>query len=383
MRIIELLRKLGDILVSKQEQLFLYDVEKQRKYIKKLGTPRNEIERSYFQYKCQMKFNGYLLTFFLNIFSLPVVIYFLIKKNVGIKSIEKKDAVFFRDGKPRNILPNILRNDYTNIEENPKEGTVLTDFDKQFIKKIMSRYPFSWLFILKCVIKIGRYSCTIAEYSPDAIIVCAEYSYTSSALTAYCRERNILHIDVMHGEKLFYMRDSFFEYDKCYIWDEHYAKLFKELGADERQFVISIPPSLKFVTEKSGIKIYDYTYYLAAEDRTTLLKIAYSLQKLKNMGKKVGIRPHPRYSDIEMVNKIFCNFNIEKPQEITIEESLLQTGNAISLYSTVLNQAICNSVGIVIDDVSNPIKFEKLQQMEYICINKKHTLLSSIINEEK
>ena len=33
MRIIELLRKLGDMLVSKQDPLFLYDVEKQRKYI--------------------------------------------------------------------------------------------------------------------------------------------------------------------------------------------------------------------------------------------------------------------------------------------------------------------------------------------------------------
>lgn len=383
MRIIELLRKLGDMLVSKQDPLFLYDVEKQRKYIKKLGTPRNEFERSYFQYKCQMKFNGPLLTFFLNIFSLPVVIYFLVKKNARIKLLEKKDAIFFRDGKPGNILPNILRNDYTNIEENPKEGTVLTGFDKRFIRKIMSRYPFSWLFILKCIIKIGRYSYTIREYSPKAIIVCAEYSYTSSVLTAYCRERNILHIDVMHGEKLFYMRDSFFEYDKCCIWDEHYAKLFKELGAEEKQFVISIPPSLKFVTGKSRIKCYDYTYYLAAEDRATLLKISCALQKLKNAGKKVGIRPHPRYSDIEMVNKIFCDFSIEKPQEITIEESLLQTENAISLYSTVLNQAICNSVGIVIDDISNPIKFEKLQQMEYICINKKHTLLSSIINEEE
>ena len=72
--------------------------------------------------------------------------------------LEHKNLVFFRDGKPENILPKSLKKRYKAIESNPVEGTLLTAKDKKFIKGIICRYPFSWQFILKCLIKIGRYS---------------------------------------------------------------------------------------------------------------------------------------------------------------------------------------------------------------------------------
>ena len=54
----DMLRKMAVLLERRQDALFSYDVSKQKKYIAKLGNPRDEIERSYFQYKCQMQFNG-------------------------------------------------------------------------------------------------------------------------------------------------------------------------------------------------------------------------------------------------------------------------------------------------------------------------------------
>ena len=66
-------------------------------------------------------------------------------------------------------------------------------------------------------------------------------------------------------------------------------------------------------------------------------------------------------------------------REVTIEQSLMQTHAAVSLFSTVLNQAISNSVPVVIDDISNREHFEKLKELEYVCLNREHTLLSNIV----
>ncbi|EJP18709.1 hypothetical protein HMPREF1140_2485 [Lachnoanaerobaculum sp. ICM7] len=380
----DMLRKMAVLLERRQDALFSYDVDKQRKYIEKLGNPRDEIERSYFQYKCQMQFNGKGITFLLNLISFPVAIIYWFKygKKGQVNQMEPKSLVFFRDGKPENILPKSLKNKYDTIESNPVEGTLLTEKDKKFIKKIIYRYPFSWQFILKCLIKIGRYSFAIEEYSPKAIAVCAEYSFTSSVLTAYCKQRNIKHIDVMHGEKMYYMRDSFFKFDECYIWDEYYGKVLTSMKADRNQFVVEVPASLKFDEELPRIQKYDYTYYLGAESEDVLKKIAKILEKLYKNGKRISIRPHPRYSNMELVKKIFAFANVEDTKKISIEQSLLQSGAAISLYSTVLNQALYNSIPIVIDNMSNPENFAKLKELGYVCLYKEYELLSNVMRKQ-
>ena len=66
------------------------------------------------------------------------------------------------------------------------------------------------IFSLKVTIKVAGYSFMITKYQSKAIVVHNEYSFTSSILTAYCETRNVLHINVMHGEKMYYIRDSYF-----------------------------------------------------------------------------------------------------------------------------------------------------------------------------
>lgn len=384
MNLNNILRKIAVILEQKQNALFSYDINRQKNYIEELGIPKDDIERSYFQYKCQMQFNGKGMTFFLNFISFPLVILYWIKfsKKIKTDNFEKRNAVFFRDGKPKNILPKSLKNKYKYIESNPIEGIVLTTKDKKFIKEIIYRFLFSWHFILKCLIKIGKYSFTIERYSPEAIIVCAEYSFTSSVLTEYCKQKKIKHINIMHGEKMYYMRDSFFRFDECYVWDEYYQKMLISLKAEKRQFVIEVPSSLKFEKEATKIKIYDYTYYLGEESEEVLKKISKVLERLYLCGKKISLRPHPRYSNIKTIKKIFSFINIEDVKVISIEQSLLQTGAAISLYSTVLNQALCNSIPIIIDDITNIKNFKKLKELGYICLYKEHRLLSEILEEK-
>lgn len=376
---LDILKNLAVKLEKKNNAVFSYPIEKQKKYLNCFRDPESDIERAYYQYCCQMKFNGKATTALLNLASLPLLIYFYNKKSISDEKKEQYDAVFFSEGIPEHVIPESLRKEFCNWLIVRSHGESFTKQDKSYFRKLVKKYPLSWHFLLKCLIKIKFYSYEMQIHSPKAIVVCGEYSFTSSVLTDYCRCNSVLHIDVMHGEKLFFMRDSFFRFDRCYVWDNYYAKLLMRLKAEPNQFRVEVPPSLRFSGNMKKKQVYDYTYYLAAENENVLKVIAESLGKLKTKGFRIAVRPHPRYSNIEQIKELFSFAGIEETSKCTIEDSLMQTGCAISLYSTVLNQAICNDVPIVIDDVSNPENFKKLEELGYMCLKKEHKLLSEII----
>lgn len=378
---------LRDILVFIQKKymslrnpLFYYNIESQKKYIHKFKEPTNYIDRSFFQYKCQFKIMyGRLAKIFSTIGSLFLIIYILLKQNCKIETESVTEAIFIADGKPSDIVPLELKKRYTTFKVlDCLQESMLTKEDKEYIFSIIKNYPFSYVFLLKVIIKLSEYSAIIRIYHPKAIIVCNEYSFTSSILTDYCHLFNVCHINVMHGEKLYYIRDSFFKYDECFIWEEHYKDLFISLRADVSQFKIAIPESLRFSHKMQKKDNYDFKYYLSNENKGELLKIKHSLNRLKEKNYRIKVRPHPRYTNVNLMKNILCEFDLED-NCTTIEESLMETQNAIALYSTVLNQALYNDINIVIDDVVNPDKFKKLKQLKYICLDKPHLLLSKII----
>lgn len=376
--------KISVFFEKKKKTLFNCNVKMQTDYLKKLGKPNDDIERSFFQYKCQKKLNGILLSAIYNIFSFPLIFIYIIKyysKEASVSSKLCYDAVFFRDGKPSNILPSSLRKKFEKIQISPVENIKFANTDIKFIKMLIKKYPFSYYFILKCLIKIGKYRYAIDTYAPKAIIVCAEFSFTSSLLTAYCNMSDIFHINIMHGEKLFYMRDSFFHFDNCYVWDEYYKELFVSLGAEKNQFVVEVPESLKMVFDKKCDKLYDFTYYLGSETTSELERISSSLKLLCINGFSVSVRPHPRYSNLEYIYKMFDFANVEDSKTLSIEQSLANTNSVISLYSTVLNQALNSNIEIIIDDITNIDHYNKLFELKYICLKKHHKLLSDVLND--
>lgn len=375
------LRNMLKRITGKKNYVFEIDPNIQKIYIDSLGKPKDHIERSFFQYKAQIYFNNIFTNIILTLGSFFIAPLYIIKCLLSkkIKQIEKKDAIFYRDGKPENILQNSLKIKYRKLEYNPEENNYLSIEDLKFIFKIIKRYPLSWYFIFKIIIKVSKYSYGIKRYSPKAIIVCSEYSFTSSVLTEYVNNFNIVHIDVMHGEKLFYIRDSFFKFNECYVWDRSYINIFRDLNCETNQFIIEIPNSLKFDVPANIEKKYDMTYYLAAEKRDELIKISNILKEFRNKNYKVSIRPHPRYSNIDLINELFDGFNIEDYNTISIESSLLRTKNAISLYSTVLNQAYYNGIKVVIDDITNKDYYKKLHKLRLSILEREHILLSEII----
>ena len=160
----------------------------------------------------------------------------------------------------------------------------------------------------------------------------------------------IFHINYMHGDKSYYIRDSFFKFHRCYIWDEHYKKIFCELKAFEKQFrIIEYSSFISKIEIKE--KLYN-TYYLQAdemvEDINKIIKILKDLEiKTGYMGK---IRCHPVYTS-QRIKKVIPieMLDLEK----NIYYSIGMSNYIISKTSTVLYEAyVMGSSEIIIDYIT-------------------------------
>lgn len=365
--------------------LFDVPMARQKAILEGLPEPKDLLKRAYAQYRCQMMLErpilraGYQLAAML---LLPVYRRQLLRRPASRKE-ETADAVFAFGG-PDTILPCSLRQEYPGIRQvrDFQNALFLTREDYSFLRELARRYPTAFYFRFKCMAKLAMYRSLYETYRPKAIIVSEEYSYTSSFLTEYCHRLGVEHINVMHGDKLYDIHDTFFCFDRCYIWDQFYRDLFCELRAEPTQFRMEMPPSMQPWNAQDVEKAVDYTYYLQAETSQMLEKIAKSLQTLQKSGAVVAVRPHPLYSDMETVRRLFSDFEIEETAEVGIETSILRTRHVIGLYSTVLYQAHINHVPVVIDDLTAPERFAQLKSLRYIMLDKPHGLLSALLQEE-
>lgn len=370
---------------KKNKSIFFTDYERQRKLLDSFLEPISLTERSYFQYKCQMMGVPFSLKATQNLGAIFLLIYYLFKPykkpDVYNKNEKINIAVFLREGVTTDIIPTSLKDEYYKIYENPLKGNMfLSKDDKKFIwNNYILKYWYSPFFCTKCIVKLAIYSNVNYIYKPKAIITHNEYSYTSSSLTQFCHVYDVEHINVMHGEKLFNIRDSFVQFDRYYVWDQHYVNLLVELRASKEQFIIEAPDCVRLNIGDQNEYKYEYTYYLGAENEKELLTIKKNLLNTKVPMERICIRLHPRYCDEEQINLIFNGFQIEKPNEESLNISISQTKYVVSLYSTVLYQAYESGKNIVIDDVADPEKYEQLKNLKYIMMSKPHLLLSNVI----
>jgi len=371
---------------NRKKSIFSVDVSKQKAYLASLPEPIDLFERSYFQNKCQNMMNGRIHTFLYNFASLlmfyPMMRKFRKNAKKILPTMIKSDAVSSMDFRGRGLLPNELDARLKVIANFESVSGRLDREEWRFIKSLMKRYPFSPYFVFKCACRVAIYADAIEKYSPQVILAYAEYSFTSSVLTEFCRKKGVEHINIMHGEKLFDINDAFFAFDKCYVWDTSYISLFRKMRAASDQFVISIPNAMCFNCESIYVdedSRADYKYYLAQPDSQELITIADALERLYTKGFRVKVRPHPLLLNISYIERFFARERIELPSEVPIEKSVAGTEYVISEYSTVLNQAYNSGKQIIIDDIANPDRYTKLQRLDYIMFSKPHLRLSKVI----
>ncbi len=385
-----ILKKAAMIFAFYRDPLFSCSVEKQKKYLDDLSEPQDLIERSWLQYRCQMMLYGFAAKVALNILSIPFILIMFCRKGAETKIAHNGDdaishrnktvkAIFIREGKDKKVLPDSLSEEFNVVDDEHISGSILLKEDKKFLLRLLQRYPLSWHFVLKVQLKIAQYRYVVEEYAPAALICCSEYSFTSSAVTRWCRLNGVQHINVMHGEKLFYIRDSFFCFDRCYVWADEYVDLFHALRAEQSQFIVEVPPALRIDTNDIAPS-KDFTYYLGGESGEKLYRIKNTLEKLVEKGFVVAVRPHPRYSNKEEIKRIFSELLVvEDSEKISINESIQSTRNAASLYSTCLLQAYVNGVNACIDDLSDPNWYLELLKRQYVLADLSSSRLSSFL----
>lgn len=369
---------------------FLEKLEKKYKYKIKGDNFKNFVYRSFLQYKCHFYKLSLFKVIFLNFISsisLPIIFILLII-NSFIINIRKSKKDFSNSLAitaikiDKDLIPESLKEKYEVVIQD-KTNFILKLKDLGYLKFLFKDFILHPYFMLKSIIKIAKYNYLLNIYDPKAVISNCEYSFTSSILTGYLNQKYVKHINIMHGDKLFNIRDSFFKFNKFFVWDQHYKKIFINMKACNKQFIIEIPPKLKYskLLKKNfntGNMKEIITYYLQAENKNELNNIKKNLMKLKNKY-IIIIRPHPIYSNIKIVKNVFAEFKIELPQKINIYDSIKKSNYIISLYSTVLYQGYLANKRIVIDDISNYKKYSSLKKLNYIIFDRPHNLLSEMM----
>lgn len=381
MSFISLLKYTNKRIYKTKSSVFLMDVDAQKKYINALPEAKNIFERSYFQYKCQMQKIPISLMIIQNIASCILFPFFLliliILSRKTKRTNESNCAVFFTDGMSDKIIPDILRKEFNKILIYKYFNDMcFKKYEYRFLIKNLQKYWCSPYFTFKCMLKIAMYAAQIYKNSPQAIISYSEYSFTSSVLTAYCESLGIEHINVMHGEKLFNIRDSFVKYSRYYVWDEYYIRLLSDLRADINQFHIAIPNSVRIEWDAQKEPMYDYTYYLGNETVEEMLEIRKGLHNTGALNSRICVRYHSRHSHFNEIKSVFSMFIIETPTEVSLADSFTKCKYVVSLYSTILYQAYESKKEFIIDDITNCEKYEKLKDLRYIMLEKSHMKLS-------
>lgn len=375
-----ILQKERDFYQKSVDVLFGRDLDRDISVFQALH-PKNDFERSIAQHKCQVypfKKDIFKLNC-LSLFLIPVIfVLLLLKKKSHVKDDSSTIVCYYCFNLP-DSLPRALQDRGISFLTSEECPYYLNEKDAGFLFRFFIKSFWHPFLSFRVLLKVAKYRAIIDSFSKlETIAITGEFADTSSAMTQYCHENGIKHYDFMQGEAFGSPRSSFFHFDKCYVWDQHYKDMFIRFGATPEQFEVTLPQCLQKINGNHDEKIVDYTYYLGGDADEELSIIGAAMKKLAAKGYTCEVRPHPRWSDMEKVKKEFDGISIQDTKSVNIDQSILQTKNAVSLYSTVLLQSFYNDVNVVIDDLSAPEKFKMLEGYQYIILNKPHQLLSEI-----
>lgn len=358
------------------------DIDTSLAFVHNFKEPKDLWERSFFQYQCNCFDLALWKKIFLNIGAvllLPfsILVFRIIKQTVRFK---KKIVCISDIVETSPVIPESLKEKYEINFKAYFAGYGLSHQDMRYLSKYIREYFNKPFFLLHNIFKIARYSNVINLYKPDVILCHNEYSYSSSILTDYCRKNNVQLFNMMHGERLINIRNSFFEYDRCYVWHEHYKNTYIELRANPNQFVVEVPPALRIdVTKKYDKNEFaTYKYYLGEQSREELISIIESLKVLKQNGYSLKYRPHPRYTNMDDINQLLEPEEIENPSKVDTEVSIASSDYVIGSYSTVLLQGYLCGKGVLIDDITYKDRIEKQKKARYILMTVEGPELLSI-----
>lgn len=383
------IRTILNFLDKGNKRWFDRDIDESLAYVDSFKEPKDLWQRSYNQFKCQRYGMEIWKKIFHNVIfaiMLPFALLFFRISRIGVKFKKRIECI----GDCADVIPMIpesLKQRYAiNLDVYYGAGYGLSHGDMKYLLSKIFSYLYAPTFLLHIIFKIARYSNIVRRYKPDVIICHNEYSFSSSALTDYCRHHGVIHINIMHGERLINIRNAFFEYDKCYVWHEHYKNLYLLMrsGTKPEDFMIEVPEALKINVDKdyNQTAFANYKYYLGDQPFEELKQIVDSLSPLKAKGYRVKFRPHPRYTNYDNLAKLVKQDEIEWPSEVGIATSIASCDYVIGSFSTVLLQAYLCGKCAVIDDVTYASRIELQKKARHLLFSVEGPkLLSECIKE--
>lgn len=345
------------------------------------------VKRSFAQYKCQTYLWKRGFQFIINFLSLIVFIplififllnFYVMRLNLILKSNknEKQNnvggnvGVFMFDDE--SILPPSISVSYSLFKY--RRNWMLSLKDISLITYLIKNYFYEPYFVTHNIINMALYKANLIIYNAENIFSASEYSFSSSFLTFYCDLNGCEHVNLMHGEKLFYIRDAFCSYHKIFLWEDYYKTLFQKLRCITKEFIIEKPLWLMHATKECIKTDKDelsdgkpiFVYYQGGESIKNLSELVKFLGKLRKKF-KIVIRLHPRYAT-KNIMKMFQNFETEDPHLIPVEYSICKAQYVAGLYTTVLHQALWLNKSVVLNNLAAD-KYMKLRELGYYLLN--------------
>lgn len=379
-------------------------VDDQLAYVEKLEQKYgcDIYERVYLQYSCIFCNRSRFFVFLLNsisFFIIPVlmVVYSINsyrytfqsnKRALLIISPNKSGIKYsYEDKLPFDDICKKYGNiDYYEIKKYPEIWAGVLNYSAfRFWIVLLLRYPLNLYMNATCLIAVMNINRIIVQYRPEAIINGRqETNHTSSLVTGFCELVGVSYELFMHGDLIARKEMAFSRFSKVYVWDRHYIELFRKLHSYATEYIVFKPKMFEIDKKVFQNKVY-ITYYLSGTNSFSenVAGIIDILASFVGKGKSVRIRPHPRWTDLQLVKALCTNRGIivEDFKTLPVEDSLLSTEYVAGFYSTVLSQAYYAGIPVVIDDVTNPEAFDELLvKSDYILLKKKHYLLSEFVH---
>lgn len=370
--------------------------EQQWKLMKSFPDPRDDIDRTYYQYSA-INANVSAIEFFLyntfSLFILPLFLLLSIYNRIMLKKERSVSAIFLQVDNPNGVIypyqdffPDEIKNKYYDIKyihEKNFPGFETVVYGREAIhlwRKCVSRNPFKIHLNLLIFVHLMSLNGLCIKYNPHAIITYrVESDSTSSINTHFCESLEKKYICFMHGDYMLQLRQCFFRFSEFYIWDKRYIDIFKISRCADNQYIVITPPTFKSISMRD-YPYYDLTYFFDG-DHDNVDRVKDIIMSCVKKGMRCSVRPHPRFSNIEYIKETFADdiINLQDTKAVTIKESIENTRYVVGKSSTVLSQAYFAGCTIVIDDITDPDLYQELRERRSISIERPHLLLSEFI----
>ncbi len=366
------------------------DVDAWMEYLDSLPMATDAFSRSYNKYLCRTWYIPKPKLVFLNLVSLFGLLAALPRLFGGERVVhsvgaDKLVVVESATVPYEDVIPHELVQSHEDVvyRKPPayKVGS-LSRRAKDAFRTCAKAHPFSFYYLYYMLKELSQHSELVCVENPRAVAVYVnERNFAGPVLRMAYEDGGREFDSFMHGEYLLQLIHGYMSFSRFYVWDDSYKEMFEDsLRCDFGVCVTYRPKKLSKKWKLEDVEPDHFlTYYFSGESAASLKKLASALEQLEVQGKKCLVRPHPRYSHTELIEKYF-NGRVENPGLVSLRESLGSTQYACGINSTVLFEAQAEGRQVLIDDVSNPDAFANLSARKFRLISEDSECLSGCLN---